>query len=71
MMEMKGMAMFTKESRPIRVYKVVFEHIPTGIYSTLYVENVSAFEAGQSVMAQLGKEYDLIMSTYTTKNDLN
>ncbi len=63
--------MFTKESRPVRVYKVVFEHIPTGIYSTIYVENVSAYEAGQSVLSQLGKEYDLIMSTYTIKNDLN
>lgn len=63
--------MYTKEERPVKVYKVIFEHLPTGIYSTVYVEHTSAFNAGQSVLAGLGSEYDLIMSTYVTSNDLN
>lgn len=63
--------MFTNEVKPVKVYKVVFEHLPTGIFSSLYVESHSAYEAGQGVIMKLGKEYDLIKSIYVTKDDLN
>jgi hypothetical protein len=63
--------MFTKEVKPIKVYKVVFEHLATGIESTIYVESIGSFEAGQSVLDKLGDEYDLIMSISVKARDLN
>lgn len=63
--------MFTKETRPMKVYKVVFEHLPTGIFSVVYVESTSSYDAGQTIINQLGKEYDLIKSCYVTKDELN
>lgn len=63
--------MYTKDGKPMKVYKVTFEHIPTGILQTVFVESIGSNEAGQSVLANLGEEYDLLMSIYVKPRDLN
>ena len=64
--------MFTKnELKPMKVYKVIFEHIPTGIISSIFVESTNSNDAGISVLNHLGKDYDLLKSISTRPNDLN
>lgn len=64
--------MFTKnEIRPLRVYRVLFEHKPTGIMDHIFVESTSSNEASTSVLNHLGQEYDLIICVSVKKNDLS
>jgi hypothetical protein len=63
--------MFTKEQRPTRVYKVFFEHIPTGNIDYLYLEGTSSEEVSRGLLAMLGKDYDLLKSISVKAADLN
>ena len=63
--------MFTKEQRPTRVYKVFFEHIPSGNIDYVYVEGTNSEEASSGLLAILGKDYDLVKSISVKRNDLN
>ena len=64
--------MFTKtEVRPLRVYRVLFEHKPTGIMDYIFAEGTSSNEVSSSIMDRLGQEYDLIICVSVKKIDLN
>jgi hypothetical protein len=65
--------MFTNKDtiKPIKVYRVLFEHRPTGITDHMFIESTSSYEASTSIMNRLGNEYDLIICVSVKKNRLN
>lgn len=67
----KGTEMYTKETKPTRIYKVVFENIVTGSVDFILVESTSAEEAGYTIIERLGNDYDLIKCISVKSKELN
>ena len=60
-----------KDFKASHVYKVTFEHLPTGHVMSISVESTSAFQAGESVISSLGDNYDLVQAILVHSSDLN
>lgn len=62
--------MTTQPNTKLKWYKVTFEQQSTGKIFEVVVEAANAKEAGDSVLANAGKGYDLVMSIGAKKADL-
>lgn len=63
--------MFTKEVRPVKIYRVIFENMVTGSLDWILIEATSSEEASSWVLAKLGNDYDLIKCMSVKTKDLN
>lgn len=63
--------METYNKRPVRTYKVVYEHLESREQFVIYIESTSSYEAGESVLDVLGDEFDLIKAISCKPTELN
>lgn len=54
-----------------RIYKVTYEHLKTRKQHSIFVEAPDSWSAGESILATLGDEYDLLISIAVKPSELN